>query len=107
MATSEEIREGIDRILKGYPMCGFPKAKCRKHGRCSVCLTDDVLTYLESQGVVRIVDVTLPHNIISMDYQEGEQDMLKAGYFHTSPLIEPRQPETAGAGFQYHPGKEN
>ena len=102
MASSEEVKaameETLDRLL---PTCAITPEQRRKLAKG---LTVHLLQVQDSLGVARIIDGPLPHNIISIDYQEGVQDMLKARYNVTAPLIEP---EKAGVGFQYHPGKEN
>jgi len=78
----EEIREGIIKKLSRVP--GFSYSPD--------VITDEILQYLHSQGVVMKVDGDLPENIEGCDWinQEFIVDncpLLRAGYCKTEPLI--------------------
>lgn len=92
MIKQEEIREGI--AIQSYGT-HVGEVDNRKHYE----LADKVIQFLHSQGVVLKVEGELPEmkDIIlgatweeqrNVSYSQSQQDMLKAGYEATEPLIE-------------------
>ncbi len=85
--TKEEIREEIkELILVDY----------EPHDGWNINLEEVVLNimeYLDSQGVVMIDEGELPTSFLFVGrslqetYRQAQQDMLKAGYKRTKPLI--------------------
>ena len=91
MATKEAIQEGIAEIIRANSgsIVEYPN-------QVAFAITQ----YLRSQGVVKKVDRELPEcpckpygdrTWLTPDqaiYVEAQQDMLKAGYVATEPLVE-------------------
>ena len=83
MTKQEEIREGMENVIRGYEGAE----------RWSGVITDGLLGYLHSQGVVIKVDRELPdmpcysHTREKTAYSRSQEDMLNAGYVAVEPLI--------------------
>ena len=85
----KEIREGVREYI--HQAQGFIEGCCPVDD-----ITDKILSYLHSQGVVIKVDRELPQ-ITPAEYpvvpeaivaQRTQQDMLEAGYVAVEPIIE-------------------
>ncbi len=98
----KDIREGIAKKLDDV-FSDLDHWDCPEECGHKVCLiewrdnlTDELLQYLHSQGVVRKVEGELPEwelkntgsELENAIYRIARQDMLKAGYTLTVPLIE-------------------
>ena len=94
MTKREEIREGVaEKIFEWYQrQFNLPILKWGKiHGGIRgliLSITDIVLEYETSQGVVIKVDRELPPNLWRHTYKEGQYSMLEDGYVAVEPLVE-------------------
>lgn len=104
MTSREEIREGVDGVIKCWNDTTVSSEWRPLYGGAS--LSQDIMLYLHSQGVVIKVDRELPENttreVVPGDikksmllrrvgdgyYDKAQQDMLKAGYVAVKPLVE-------------------
>ena len=97
MTKQEEIREEILRIENCETAIECP---LEPDDPCAECRTNQILSYLHSQGVVIKVEGELPEEPTwcSLDgkairgarsvYKIAQQDILNAGYAPVEPLIE-------------------
>ena len=92
MDKRSEIREGIDELIGEFMSemgCEFTCIKAEtKALDMKDRLTDSILNYLASQGVVIEVEREFPFMFGTVEsYLRGFQKMREAGYIATEPLI--------------------
>lgn len=91
MTKQEEIRGKVMEFV-AFLLDEVPPEEFRTE--CILSATREVLTYLHSQGVVLKVEGELSTSEITYEepsfyagYDDAKQDMLRAGYVKTEPLI--------------------